>query len=143
MDIGDACFDQNVGNITISDVEERTYAGATRTVVHATTSETTYYWDKATGILVEGESKFSDYTISTIADETNMWQSKLLGPDPTFFYAFVGATVVIVVALAFVIEEKKVSSESWRQVAIKLIFPPVIQLLDTERHELFLARNLK
>ena len=107
LDVGDVFFDQNVGNITISGVEERTYAGAKRTVVHATTPETTYYWHKATGILVEGESTFPDYTISTIADKTNMWQPKLLGLDPTVFYAFVGATVVIVVALAFLIAKRK------------------------------------
>jgi len=107
LNIGDMFFDINVGNITISDVEERTYAGATRTVVHATTPETTYYWDKATGILVEGKSTFPDYTISTIADKTNMWQPKLFGLDPTVFYAFVGATVLIVIGLAFLIVRRK------------------------------------
>jgi hypothetical protein len=107
LNIGDMFFDINVGNITISDVEERTYAGATRTVVHATTPETTYYWDKATGILVEGKSTFPDYTISTIADKTNMWQPKLFGLDPTVFYAFVGATVLIVIELAFLIVRRK------------------------------------
>jgi hypothetical protein len=107
LNIGDMFFDINVGNITISDVEERTYAVATRTVVHATTPETTYYWDKATGILVEGKSTFPDYTISTIADKTNMWQPKLFGLDPTVFYAFVGATVLIVIGLAFLIVRRK------------------------------------
>jgi hypothetical protein len=107
LNVGDMFFDINVGNITISGVEEKTYAGATRTVVHATTPETTYYWDKATGILVEGKSTFPDYTMNTIADKTNMWQPKLLGLDPTVFYAFVGATVLIVVGLAFLIVRRK------------------------------------
>lgn len=57
---GDTFFDKNVGNITISRLEERTYAGATRTVAHAATSETTYYWDKVSGVLVEENSQFPE-----------------------------------------------------------------------------------
>lgn len=72
LNSGDTFFDKNAGNIAISGVEERAYAGATRTVVYATTSETTHYWDKATGVLVEGTSQFPDYTMNTIVDKTNM-----------------------------------------------------------------------
>jgi len=108
LNSGDTFFDKNVGNITISGVEERTYAGASRTVVHADTVETTYYWDRATGILVEGNSQFSEYTMNTIVDKTNIWQPQLLGLDPTVFYSLViGATVLIVVVLALVIARRK------------------------------------
>jgi hypothetical protein len=108
LNSGDTFFDKNVGNITISSVEERTYAGATRTVVHASTSETTYYWDKATGILVEGNSQFPEYTMNTMVDKTNMWQPQLFGLNPTVFYALViGATVLIAAVLAFLIVRRK------------------------------------
>lgn len=108
LNSGDTFFDKNVGNITISRVEEKTYAGATRTVAHASTSETTYYWDKATGVLVEGNSQFPDYTMNTVVDRTNIWQPQLLGLDPAVFYTVViGALVLIVVVLAFLIFRKK------------------------------------
>jgi hypothetical protein len=108
LNSGDTFFDKNVGNITIIGVEERTYAGASRTVVHTDTSETTYYWDKATGILVEGNSQFPEYTMNTIVDKTNIWQPQLLGLDPTVFYALViGVPVLIVVVLAFFIVRRK------------------------------------
>jgi len=108
LNSGDTFFDKNAGNITISGVEERTYAGATRTVMHAVTSETTYYWDQATGVLVEGISRFPDYTMNTLVDQTNMWQPQLLGLDPTVFYTLViGAIVLIVVVLAFLIVRRK------------------------------------
>ena len=108
LNSSDTFFDKNVGNITISSVEERTYAGATRAVAHATTPETSYYWDKATGILVEGNSQFPAYTMNTIVDKTNIWQPQLLGLDPTVFYALViGTTALIVVALAFLIARRK------------------------------------
>jgi hypothetical protein len=105
---GDTFFDKNAGNITISSVEEKTYAGATRTIAHATTPETTYYWDKATGLLVEGNSKLPDYTMNTIVDKTNIWQPQLLGLDPAVFYALViGAVALIVTVLAFLIFRRK------------------------------------
>lgn len=72
-------FDKNLGNITISSVEERSYAGATRTVVHAKTPETDYYWDQGTGFLVEGNSKYPDYTMNTIVYKTNIWKPQQRG----------------------------------------------------------------
>ena len=108
LNSGDTFFDKNVGNITISSVEERTYAGATRTVAHASTSETTYYWDRVTGVLVEGNSRFPEYTMNTIVDRTNIWQPQLFGLDSAVFYAVVvGIVVLIVVVLAFLFFRNK------------------------------------
>jgi hypothetical protein len=108
LNSGDMFFDKNAGNITISGVEERTYAGATRTVVHAATSETTYYWDQAKGVLVEGTSQFPEYTMNTIVDKTNLWQPQILGLDPTVFYGLmIGVAVLVVVVLAFLIVRRR------------------------------------
>lgn len=106
---GDAFLDKHQGSITISAVEERTYAGATRTVVSAATAQSTYYWDKATGILVEGISEFPDYTIHSIADKTNMWQPQIFGLEPTVFYALLitAATVIVAVIAFFAVRRKK------------------------------------
>ncbi|MGB9915606.1 MAG: hypothetical protein ACPLIG_08865 [Candidatus Bathyarchaeales archaeon] len=101
LNVGDTFFDKYHGNITISKIEERTYAGATRTVISATAAQSTYYWDQATGVLVEGISEFSDYTIHSIVEKTNMWQPQTFGLEQTVFYALlVLATILIVVALA-------------------------------------------
>jgi len=106
---GDTFLDKYHGNITISAVEERTYAGATRTVVSATTAQSTYYWDKATGVLVEGISEFPDYTIHSIADKTNMWQPQIFGLEPTVFYALLilAATAIVAVIALFAVRRKK------------------------------------
>lgn len=100
LNIGDAFLDQYHGNVTISGVEERNYAGVTRTVVYASTAQDTYYWDKATGILVEGIAEFPDYTIHSIADKTNMWQPQILGLEPAIFYAALIVAVAVVLAVA-------------------------------------------
>jgi thiol:disulfide interchange protein len=105
----DTFLDQYHGNITISGVEERTYASATRTVVYASTAQSIYYWDKATGILVEGTSTFEDYTIHSVVDETNMWQPQILGLEPIIVYALLitAAAAVIAVAVLFALRRRK------------------------------------
>jgi hypothetical protein len=109
LNAGDVFFDKNVGNITISGVKEKTYAGSTRSLVTAATSETTYYWDQNTGVLVEGISQYPEYTMHSIVDKTNLWQPQVLGLDPTVFYAVViGAIALIAVVLAvFFVKRKK------------------------------------
>ena len=106
---GDVFLDQYQGSITIAGVEERNYAGATRTVVYASTTESTYYWDKATGILVEGASEFPDFTIHSVADKTNIWQPQILGLEPTTFYAvlIIAAMVTVAVATFLVLRRKR------------------------------------
>lgn len=106
---GDTFLDKYHGNITVSAVEERTYAGATRTVLSAATAESTYYWDRATGVLVEGISEFPDYTIHSIADKTNMWQPQIFGLEPTVFYALLilAATAIVAVIALFAVRRKK------------------------------------
>jgi hypothetical protein len=109
LNVGDVFFDKNVGNITISGVEEKPYAGFTRSVMTAATSETTYYWDQATGVLVEGNSHYPEYTMHSVVDKTNLWQSQVQGLNPTVFYAMViGVLALIVVVLTvFIIRRKK------------------------------------
>ncbi len=106
---GDTFFDKHHGTMTISAVEERTYAGAARTVVSATTAQSTYYWDKATGVLVEGISEFPDYAIHSIADKTNMWQPQLFGLEPTVFYALLilAAAVILAIIAFFAVHRKE------------------------------------
>jgi hypothetical protein len=98
---GDKFLDSNVGNVTISNVEQRTYAGATRTVDTATSGNNTYVWDQATGISVEGNSQGADYTMRSLATATNIWQvqNQILGFDPTTFYLIIVAIIAIVVII--------------------------------------------
>lgn len=98
---GDQFYDSNVGNITIAGVEEKTYAGATRTVINATSSDNTYIWDQATGISVEGISVGLDYTMHTFANETNIWQSQIPEFSSTNInlLAVVGVTSLVVLGV--------------------------------------------
>ena len=50
---GDTFLDQNLGNITISRVQQQIYAGAPRTVLYASTNQISYVWDQITGVSVK------------------------------------------------------------------------------------------
>lgn len=105
LKVGESFYDSRVGNITISNTEQRTYAGATRTVVSATSFGNTYIWDQATGVSVEGTSSGSDYTMHSLATATNMWESS--GLDPVIVYTFIIIVIIIVVASAFLLLTRK------------------------------------
>lgn len=110
---GDKFLDSNVGNVTISSVEQRTYAGATRTVVTASSNSNTYVWDQATGISVEGTFQGSDYTMHSLASATNMWEAEntILGLAPMTFYLLIAIVIaivaIIIAAVAFTSMRRK------------------------------------
>jgi|WetSurMetagenome_2_1015567.scaffolds.fasta_scaffold324274_1 hypothetical protein len=74
LTVGQTFVDKNLGNVTIQNLEQQTYAGAARTVVSASTSTNTYVWDQATGVSVEGNAQEPTYSMHTIVADTNMWQ---------------------------------------------------------------------
>jgi len=104
---GDKFYDMYQGNITITSIEQRTAAGAERTVVSGATNQTTYYWDRQTGILVAATSSFLEYTIHTKTSGTNIWQPQILGLDSTVFYTLVAAVVIGLVAIVVLLVWRK------------------------------------
>jgi len=98
LNVGDTFLDENLGKVTITQKEQREYAGALRTVVSASVGNNTYVWDQATGVSVEGDSKGSDWTIHTIVSATNMWQ-----PTPQMDWTSIGLTIVVVLLIALVL----------------------------------------
>jgi len=106
LDNGDTFLEQYEGTITISGVEEKTYMGANRKVVYATTSQTMFYWDQSTGFLVEATSFYTDFTMITKAEKTNMWQTQIFGIDPIIFIVPIIA-VIVAVSVIFLIRKMK------------------------------------
>ena len=92
-------MEQTEGTITISDVEEKTYADAKRTVVTASSSHTTFYWDRSTGFLVEATSQYPIFTLTTKAEKTNIWQPQTFGLDPLLSIVLIVIAIVLVLAI--------------------------------------------
>jgi hypothetical protein len=106
LNSGDAFPEQYEGTITISGVEEKTYAGAKRSVVYATTPHTKYFWDRPTGVLVEGISTYPNYTLSTKVEKTNMWQPEMSDLDPIVLIVLIVIAAIAVIAI-FLIRKMK------------------------------------
>jgi hypothetical protein len=100
-------FESPEGNITISGVKEKTYAGATRSVVYGNTSQTLFHWDRSTGFLLEANSSDSEFTMITKAEKTNMWQTQIFGLDQTVFIALVLVIVAVLALAIFLIRKMK------------------------------------
>jgi hypothetical protein len=109
LNTGDKFFDINLGNITISGAEERNFAGATRTVLSGSTSQTSFYWDKSTGVRVKSISTEPNFNLTTIVAKTNLWEPQLFELNPVVFYAIVIVVVVVIAVLIvmFVSRRKK------------------------------------
>ncbi|MGB9676175.1 MAG: hypothetical protein ACPL0C_03200 [Candidatus Bathyarchaeales archaeon] len=72
------------GSVTIAGEKTGTYAGASRTVVYASLSQGTtqfsYCWDKATGIIVEVTLMEGSASVTYKATSTNIWQGSSANP---------------------------------------------------------------
>jgi hypothetical protein len=97
----DTFLDQNLGNITISRVQQQVYTGATRTVLYASTNQSSYVWDQITGVSVETTSQQPDYSMHTIVEDTNLWQPSR-GLD-TALILLIGVTLVIVIVVVGIV----------------------------------------
>jgi hypothetical protein len=60
-------------SVIISGESTRTYTGVTRTVLSATYSQGTYYWDKQSGVAVEVSTAYGGYTSTALVAETSLW----------------------------------------------------------------------
>ena len=111
---GDTFSEQNEGNITISGIEKKTYAGTKRNVVYASTSQTMFYWDQSTGFLVEATSADPDFTMTTKAENTNMWQPQTFGIDPIFSIVLIAIVIgaVLAIFLSGKIKNRQLPSQS-------------------------------
>jgi hypothetical protein len=112
VSVGGVFYDSLVGNITVSGMEQKTYAGAERTVLTGVSPESTFVWDKTKGILVEAHSSYPEYnfTYDTIVNKTNMWTPQILGLEPDTFYILISAAalaIVVVVALILIWHKRK------------------------------------
>jgi|WetSurMetagenome_2_1015567.scaffolds.fasta_scaffold108231_2 hypothetical protein len=109
LNVGDQFYDQYVRdtNITISSMGHMNFGGATRTVIFATVRNTSFTWDRETGVLVNATSSYSRGTyksvINTQMTSTNIWQPDILGIQPTLFYEVVIGAVISAVAIGVVV----------------------------------------
>jgi hypothetical protein len=99
LNLGDTFLEQVEGTITISGIEERTYANTKRTVVTASTTYTEFVWDRITGFLVEAKSIYPDFILVTIAEKTNIWQTQTFGVDPLYSIVLIAVVLTLIMVI--------------------------------------------
>jgi hypothetical protein len=112
LNVGDKIYDQYQGYLTISGEQKMSFGGAERNVILGYGQNTTYYWDRETGVLVNATSTITRYTVKAILVSTNIWQPEISGLAPVVSYSAVaGITValviVVMVTVVFVLRRVK------------------------------------
>lgn len=106
--VGDVYYSQYEGNITVTGAQSLEVCGAKRAVLIGNANNTSYMWDKQTGIMVKATTKLSDCTVYSETSATNLWMPQILGLDTTVFYLLMATAVVVVVtAVVAIITHRK------------------------------------
>ena len=104
---GDSINMSGYGAVTIAGEKTKTYAGASRTVVHASVSQygtqQTYYWDKQTGVIMETSASSENMILTAKATETNMWQAGPQTPSGGSNWPLIAGIVVVIVVIGIVV----------------------------------------
>jgi hypothetical protein len=96
---GDRYATEYEGIINMTSVGQIEAGGAQRAVLIGVTNESTYYWDRQTGIMVAATSNLPGCVMHTQTSATNIWAPQILGLGRTMFILL----VIIVVAIVLVV----------------------------------------
>lgn len=99
------------GNVTIEGQEQKTVAGATRTITNASDSKRLIKeWDMDSGVYTYSLEKPKNFTVITSAVATNMWAPDVLEPNQTGLetqFAIAMLVAVLVLFSAIVVVRKR------------------------------------
>jgi hypothetical protein len=117
----DSFFEVYSGNIVISDIGIKNVSGVDRTVVFGNTAQTTYVWDKTTGVLIEATTSSTGYSMTTVAERTNMWTPNLFGLNLWFFFILIAVALValLVVVATLYMSRRKINLTNKRKEKIQ------------------------
>lgn len=97
LTVGDVYYSEYEGNITVTGTEALMVAGAERVVLTGEAANTSFMWDKETGIMVKATTTLEDCTVYSEAAATNLWQPKT--PTLNILNAFAAGAIAALVAV--------------------------------------------
>jgi hypothetical protein len=113
---GDRYSTEYEGIINITSVGQIEAGGSKRAVLIGVTNESTYYWDRQTGIMVAATSNLPGCIMYTKTSATNIWEPQVFGLSQALFYTLVVAAALVVLILVAVMllvwKRKKPSAAS-------------------------------
>jgi hypothetical protein len=100
LTVGDIYFSEYEGNITVTGTQTLTVEGAERGVLTGEAANTSFMWDKETGVMVKATTTLEDCTVYSEVASTNLWQPQT--PTLNVVYAFIAAALAALVAVVLV-----------------------------------------
>lgn len=97
LTVGDVYYSEYEGNITITGTQTLQVAGAERSVLTGEAANTSFMWDKETGVMVKATTTLEDCTVYSEATSTNLWQPH--APVLNIVYAFIAVAIAALVAV--------------------------------------------
>lgn len=97
LTVGDVYYSVYEGNITITGTQTLQVAGADRQVLTGEAANTSFMWDKETGVMVKATTTLPDCTVYSETASTNLWQPQT--PTINIVYAFIASAIAALVAV--------------------------------------------
>jgi hypothetical protein len=107
---GDHYSTEYEGIMNITSIAHVEAGGASRTVLVGETSQSTYNFDKQTGIMVAATSNLPGCVMHTTTSGTNLWAPQVFSLDTNVFYLSLIAvivTVLVIVTLALLLMRRR------------------------------------
>ena len=100
LTVGDVYYSEYEGNITVTGTQTLQVAGAQRSVLTGEAANTSFMWDKETGVMMKATTVLDDCTVYSEVAATNLWQPQT--PTVNVVYAFIAAAIAALVAVVLV-----------------------------------------
>lgn len=97
LTVGDVYYSEYEGNITVTGTQTLLVAGAERSVLTGEAANTSFMWDKETGVMVKATTSLEDCTVYSEVAATNIWRPQT--PTINVVYAFIAAAIAALVAV--------------------------------------------
>ena len=114
LGVGASVYLGEFGNQTIAGEATGIVAGANRRLVYANFSQSgslcTFYWDKQTGVLVEGTMSAGSLSKAVLTTETNMWSAE--------FVWWPWVIIIIIIVCSIIVSRKNISQKLRRKPSV-------------------------
>jgi hypothetical protein len=97
LKVGDVYYSVYEGNITVTGTQTLLVAGAERSVLTGEAANTSFMWDRETGVMVKATTVLEDCTVYSETAATNLWQPQVATSNS--LWAFVGVTIAALIAV--------------------------------------------
>ena len=107
LEVNNQFFHEDYGNITIEGTKEVTCVNSKRTAIYSTVNQTKLHWDKTTGVLLQLDVSWNNFSQKIVIEKTNMWESQPSEIDPINLFTLSIVAIVVLLVLCYVLKKRR------------------------------------